>query len=107
RLDGLVVGLREFRVLERQIRVAEERLPRACGAVVVPDFVDLEQDRDKAKQRHGRLRHLRERPVFLPEGGRLRHLSPYSAATMLTGSRTPASSISALCEYSSIRASIS
>ena len=27
-------------------------------------------------QRHGRLRHLRQRPVFLPEGGRLRHLSP-------------------------------
>ncbi|MBA7473631.1 hypothetical protein ES707_08972 [subsurface metagenome] len=31
----------------------------------------------------------------------------YSAATMLTGSRTPMSSISALCEYSAMRSSIS
>src|SRR5882757_7936341 len=98
-LDAVVVGLREFRILEREISIAQERSPRAGGTVVGTDFVDLEQDRNKAEQRHGRLRHLRQRPVFLPpEGARLRHRY-HSAATMLTGSRMPASSISALCEY--------
>src|SRR6185312_16284539 len=33
-LDRLVVGLRESRVLERQIGIAQKRLPRARGAVV-------------------------------------------------------------------------
>src|SRR6185437_15122065 len=106
-LDLLVVRLSEFRILERQVGVPQKRLPRAGGAVVGADFVDLEQDRNKAEQRHGRLRHLRQRPVPLPPEARLRHRHPYSAATMFTGSRTPISSISALCEYSAIRSSIS
>src|SRR6476469_3513821 len=106
-LDLLVVRLCEFRILERQIGVAQKRLPRAGGAIVGADLVDLDQDRNKAEQRHGRLRHLRQRPVSLPPEARLRHGHPYSAATMLTGSRTPMSSISALCEYWSMRASIS
>src|ERR1700709_1274377 len=101
-LDGLVVGIRKLRVLERQVGIAQERRARAGGAVVGANLVDLEQDRNKAEQRHGRLRHLRQRPVFLPPKARLRH-HHYSAATMLTGSRTPMSSISALCEYWSIR----
>src|ERR1700716_4021528 len=49
-LDGVVVGLREFRILEREISIAQERSPRAGGAVVGTDFVDLEQDRNKAEQ---------------------------------------------------------
>src|SRR5882757_788271 len=106
RLDGIVVGIGEFRILERQIGVAQKRRPRAGGAVVVPDLVDLEQDRNKAEQRHGRLRHLRQRPVSLPPEARLRHYH-HSAATILTGSSMPASSMSALCEYWSIRSSIS
>src|SRR5881394_1029404 len=104
-LDLLIVRLREFRILERQIGVAQKRLPRAGGPVVGADLVDLEQNRNKAEQRHGRLRHLRQRPVSLPPEARLRHRHPYSAATMFTGSRTPISSISALCEYWSMRAS--
>src|SRR5260221_11295792 len=35
-LDLVVVGLRIFRILERQIGIAQERLPRAGGTVVVP-----------------------------------------------------------------------
>src|SRR5688572_23173020 len=50
-LDRVVVGLREFRVLERQIRIAQKRLPRAGCPVVGADLVDLEQDRNKAEQR--------------------------------------------------------
>src|SRR5262249_46571677 len=98
-LDLLVVGLREPRILERQVGVTQERLPRARRPVSGADLVDLEQDRNKAEQRHGRLRHLRQRPVSLPPEARLRHRHSYSAATMFTGSRMPASSISALCEY--------
>src|SRR4029077_18267520 len=106
-LDRIVVGLGEFRILERQIGVAEKHLPGAGRAIAGADFIDLEQDRDKAEQRHGRLRHLRQRPVFLPpEDARLRHRS-HSAATICAGSRMPASSTSALREYSSMRASIS
>src|SRR5882724_13204476 len=99
RLDRVVVGSREFRILERQIDIAQKRQPRAGGAIAGADFVDLEQDRNKAEQRHGRLRHLRQRSVPLPPEAWLQHRHPYSAATMLTGSRTPTSSISALCEY--------
>src|SRR6266851_4930437 len=94
RLDLVVVRLREFRVFERQIGIAQKRLPRAGGTVVGTDLVDLEQDRNKAEQRHGRLRHLRQRPVFLPPDARLRH-QHHSAATMCAGSRIPASSTSA------------
>src|SRR4030088_854506 len=106
-LDRIVVRLREFRILERQIGVAEKSLPCAGGAIVRADFVDLEQDRHKAEQRHGRLRHLRQRPVFLPpENARLRHRY-HSAAIICAGSRTPTSSTSALREYRSMRSSIS
>src|SRR5258707_4128580 len=90
-LDGVVVGIRKLRILECEISVAQKRRPRAGGAVVGADLVDLEQDRNKAEQRHARLRHLRQRSVFLPPEARLRHYH-HSAATMLTGSRTPASS---------------
>src|ERR1700738_1558871 len=106
-LDPIVIRLREFGILEREVSIAQKRLPRAGRAIVGTDFVDLEQDRNKAEQRHGRLRHLRQRPEFLPpESARLRH-QHHSAATICAGSRMPASSISALCEYSSMRASIS
>src|SRR5258707_14782116 len=94
-LDRIVIWRRKLRILERQIGIAQKRLPRTDRAIVEADFVDLEQDRRKAEQRHGRLRHLRQRPVFLPpENARLRHRY-HSAATMLTGSSTPISSISA------------
>ena len=106
-LDRIVVGSGEFWIPERQIGVTEKRLPRADRAVVGADFVDLKQDRNKAEQRHGRLRHLRQRPVSLPpESARLRHRH-HSAATICAGSRMPASSMSALREYSSMRSSIS
>src|SRR5882724_13689352 len=106
-LDRIVIGSREFWILESQIDVAQKRLPRADGAIAGADLVDLEQDRHEAEQRHARLRHLRQRPVSLPpENARLRH-RPHSAATICAGSRMPASSISALREYSSMRSSIS
>src|SRR5258708_38219393 len=65
-LDRIVVRLREFRILEGEIGIAKKRLSRAGSARVRAKFVDLEQDRNKAEQRHGRLRHLRQRPVSLP-----------------------------------------
>ena len=55
-----------FRILEGEIGIAKKRLSRAGSARVRAKFVDLEQDRNKAEQRHGRLRHLRQRPVSLP-----------------------------------------
>src|SRR5579863_2566404 len=98
RLDRIVIRRREFGVPERQICIAQKRLPRARRARIRPDFVDLEQDRHKTEQRHRRLRHLRQRPVFLPpQDARLRHQG-YSAATKWSGSSIPTSSISALCE---------
>src|SRR5882757_9464816 len=107
RLDRIVIRAREFRIPECQVSIGQKRLPRADGAVAGADFVDLEQDRNKAEQRHGRLRQLRQRPVFLPpEDARLRH-QVHSAATICAGSRMPASSTSAFREYSSIRSSIS
>src|ERR1700733_3729810 len=106
-LDRLVIGGREFRILERQIGVTKKYLSGADRPIAGADFVDLKQDRNTAKQRSPRLRHLRQRAVSLPPGNaRLRHLS-HSAATMCAGSRMPASSISALREYSSMRSSIS
>ncbi len=65
-----------------------ERIKAGDRAVVGADFVDLEHDRHKTEQRHGRLRHLRQRPEFLPECSGQRHRS-YSAATICAGSRTP------------------
>src|SRR5712675_1398624 len=65
-LDRVVVRRREFWIFERQIGIAQKRLPRAGRPIVGADFVDLKQDGNKAEQRHGRLRHLRQRPVFLP-----------------------------------------
>src|SRR4030088_1088697 len=100
-LDAIVAGLRELRILECQIGVAEKRLPSAGRTIVRADFIDLEQDRHKTEQRHSRLRHLRQRAVSLPpEDARLRH-QPYSAATICAGSRMPTSSTSALREYAS------
>src|SRR6202167_1915702 len=82
RLDRVVVGLREFRIFERQIGVTEKRLPRAGRPIIGADFIDLKQDRHKAEQGYGRLRHLRQRPVFVPpQDARLRH-GHYSAATI-------------------------
>src|SRR5689334_24467435 len=49
-LDRFVVSLRELWILEREVGVAEIRLPCAGVAVVGADFVDLEQDRNKAEQ---------------------------------------------------------
>src|SRR4051794_14981773 len=72
-LDRIVVGRRELWILERQVGIAQEHRLRAGRAVVRTNLVDLEQDRDKAEQRHGRLRHLRQRPVFLPPEACLRH----------------------------------
>src|SRR6478735_5986904 len=83
-LDDIVIGMREFRILERQIGVAEKRLPRAGGAVVGADLVDLEQDRNKAEQRYARLRHLRQRPISLPpKDARLRHRHQFPNAWAL------------------------
>src|SRR5437763_8200257 len=52
-LDLFVVRLREFRILERQIGVAQKRLPRAGGAVVGADLVDLDKDCKTAEPGHG------------------------------------------------------
>src|SRR5580698_2291655 len=88
RLDRIVIGRGKFRIFERQIGVAQISLPRAGCATAGAKLVDLEQDRYKAEQRHASLRHLRQRPVFLPEWCGLRHQS-YSAATICAGSRMP------------------
>src|ERR1700753_228345 len=106
-LDRVIVRRREFRICEREVRIAQKCLPRTCRPIVGTDFVDLKQNRNKAEQRNGRLRHLRQRPVFVPpQQARLRH-QDHSAATICAGSRMPASSMSALRVYSSIRSSIS
>src|SRR6185295_18509969 len=73
-LDIVIVGRREFRVLECKIGISQERLPRTRVAIAAADFVDLKQDRHETEQGYGCLRHLRQRPEFLPpEDAWLRH----------------------------------